>query len=271
MATKNDTTTMDEADLLEGAIEALREGRRRRAHEERLERYAEGKVDAATLAEVARREGTDGDLDDELRAFAPIGAEARDRFAARVIAQRKIDENAKESAPPASVVRPRVIPFRRLTVAMSALALAASLAFVLRTKSAEPPLPAYELSFVGGEQIWRGDPPSDPAAPHRFARGEHVRLFARPSTEVDGPVEARIFLRRGQDVRAWPTSIDVSSAGAVRVVASPESLPAGTEGDWDVIVAVGRPDALPGPNELDADHAAHRGFRLMVTRVQLAP
>jgi hypothetical protein len=63
----------------------------------------------------------------------------------------------------------------------------------------------------------------------------------------------------------------VSEAGALRVVASRDSLPPGTEGGWDVIVAVGRPDSLPGPGELDADHAARRGFQLVTTHIDLAP
>jgi hypothetical protein len=84
-------------------------------------------------------------------------------------------------------------------------------------------------------------------------------------------VEARVFLRQGEAVRAWPATIDVSAAGAVRVVASPDTLPPGTQGEWELILAIGRPDAVPAPGDLDAARAAQRGVRLVSTQVRLAP
>src|SRR5215471_1821542 len=109
MASKDETKKMNDSELLEGTIGAVRDERRRRAHEARLEEYAEGKIDAESVAEAARLDGTDEDLDEELRAYAPLSAEARGRITERVLEQR----HPVSRAVPA---RGRAHRFRRVTV-----------------------------------------------------------------------------------------------------------------------------------------------------------
>jgi hypothetical protein len=295
---------MDDDELLQETIAHLRSERRRRAHEERLDAFVEGTLDEKSVRALAPLAGDD--LDDEIEAFTPLSAEARGEISQRLLAKIASERGAnslangvksdtalgkaspvsaashsRASERQASEPRAVVITLRRLTVAVSALALAASLAFVLRGRTeAEAPLPKYEVAFVGGEQAWRGEAPNDPArsgetgdkasqgGKHRFSHGERVRLSVRPGTTVSGPIEARIFLRRGEDVRPWPTSVDVSSAGAIRIAASPDTLPAGTEGEWELVVAIGRPQSLPGPSDLESPKA---GVQLVSTPVVLAP
>ena len=276
MPSKHDIR-MNDDELLEETIAHVRSSRKRRAHDERLDAFAEGRLDEAGVRALAPIEGDD--LDDEIEAFSPLSEEARGRISERLLATIVSEkaannvkgDNAVSAAPPEP--RPVVVTLRRLTVAVSALALAASLAFVLRGRTeAEAPLPKYEVAFVGGEQAWRGEAPEETntadKAKHRFSHGERVRLSIRPGTTVSGPVEARIFLRRGDDVRPWPTAVDVSSAGAVRIAASPDTLPPGTEGEWELVVAIGRPQSLPTARDLRSPSA---GVQIVSTPVVLAP
>jgi hypothetical protein len=78
-----------------------------------------------------------------------------------------------------------------------------------------------------------------------------------------------VFVRRGEDVRAWPSAIEVSHAGAVRIVASPASLPEGTTGVWEMLIAVGRPGAMPTSSDLDGKRAAPSDVRIVKTSVTL--
>jgi hypothetical protein len=260
---------MNDDELLEETIAHVRSQRKRRAHEERLDAFAEGRLDEESIRALAPIEGDD--LDDEIEAFSPLSEEARGRISERLLALGGAGPELRTE--PRTEPRAVVVTLRRLTVAVSALALAASLAFVLRGRTeAEAPLPKYEVAFVGGEQAWRGEAPEATnrvdEAKHRFSHGERVRLSIRPGTTVSGPIEARIFLRRGDDVRPWPTAVDVSSAGAVRIAASPDTLPPGTEGEWELVVAIGRPQSLPAAGDLRSPSA---GVQIVSTPIVLAP
>jgi hypothetical protein len=256
---------MTDDELMTATLEAVHAERRRRAHEERLEAYVEGKLDEAAVAELARSGGTDADLEDELVAFRPLDGAARAEIHAKVLREM--------NAEPTPSRRGRLLPFRALkgravSAIVGAVALAASVALVVHVRSQPTALPRYDLAFVGGERDWRGEAPAvDPGSEHRFSRGELVRLLVRPRTAVREPVAARVFLRRGDNVRPWPAPVEISSAGAVRVAGSPETLPPGTEGDWEVVVAIGRQEAMPGADDLDAARAAKDGVQIVTARV----
>jgi len=267
MPPQDELTKMNDADLVRGAADALREDRRRLAHEERLEAYAEGRIDADVVRTLAKRDGVDEDIEDELVAFAPLGERARDRVTARLVEQATRDAARRAK---------RRAAWGRFGAVLGTLAMAASLAIAWRAHAPlAPSLPGYEVAFAGGEQEWRGE--SDAKAEHRARRGERVRLDARPRTAVDGPVEARLFVRRGADVRAWPAAMQVSAAGAVRVVAAVDALPAGTTGAWDLVLVVGRPEAMPTAATLDAKDAAatldakDAAVKIVTTPIELEP
>lgn len=249
----DELSNMNDAELMRGAAEAAREDRKRAAHEERLEAYAEGRIDADVVRTLAQRDGVDDDIEDELVAYAPLGEAARDRITGNVVAQVKRERARRVKAQTA---------WRRASLGTGMIALAASLAlFVHSRRAAQPALPAYEIAFVGGEQQWRGEP-SDEVV-HRFTRGEHLRIDVRPRTAVLGDIDARIYLQRGDEVRLWPAAVQISNAGAVRVIASADALPQETHGTWDAIVAIARPGTLPSAEQLHTTHDA----TLLTTRI----
>ncbi len=255
---------MNDDELLAATVEAARDDARR-AHEERLDAYADRRISAAEVTALARAAGVDDNLDDELRAFRPVDDEARARIAARVTAELATRAPASGKGARVGV---RSWTFRSVTIAAGVLTMAAAVALVVRTRDAA--LPAYEIAFVGGDQALRGAVPAAVAPVHKFSRGESFRMVLRPRTALGGPVAARLFLRRGADVRAWDAPVDVSSEGAVRVVASLDTLPAASEGDWDLVVVVGRPDAVPRA-AADLGDALDSGAQRVVTRVRFEP
>jgi hypothetical protein len=228
---------MNDDELLAATVDAAKDDRERDAHEERLRAYAEGRLSREEVAEAARAAGVDGDLEDELRAFRPLDAAARERFARRAVEQL---EGARPgaTAPPAQ----------------------------------EPPAPrqvAYEVAFVGGDQALRG-PSAVDAGMHKFSRGEPFRMILRPRTALGGDVAAKLFLRRAGDVREWDAPVDVSSEGAVRIVAPLDTLPAGTDGDWDLVVVLGHRGSLPR-SAAELDDGSRSGAQRIVTRVRFEP
>jgi hypothetical protein len=72
-----------------------------------------------------------------------------------------------------------------------------------------------------------------------------LRVTLRPATEVEGDVAARAFVMGGGAARPWPAPIQARPHGAFSARApARDALPAG-EGPWEIVFAVGRPDALP--------------------------
>jgi hypothetical protein len=248
---------MNDDELLHATVDAARLDRKRVEHEERLDAYADGKLSADELAAAARADDVDAHLVDELAAFRPLGDDARARIAGRVLQQI--------AAPKA---RARGARFRRLTIATSAFALAAAVLLFVRARDGSQTLPPYEVSFVGGEQPLRGPSATDPGE-HKFSRGQRFRILLRPRTALQDRVGAKLFLRRADDVRVWDAPVDVSNEGAIRVVTSLDTLPPASDGAWELVVAVGRPDALPSTGaELDEAHAARGDYQLVTTHVR---
>ena len=261
---------MNDDELLAATVDAAKYDRERDAHEERLRAYAEGRLSRDEVAEAARAAGVDGDLEDELRAFRPIDASARERFALRAVEQLAAPRPAATAPPTRPLTAPAVTPdagtrtLRRVALAASAIALAAAFILVVRTRDGG--LPPYEVAFVGGDQALRG-PTAVDAGVHKFSHGEPFRMVLRPRTALGGDVAAKLFLRRDGDVRAWDAPVDVSSEGAVRIVAPLDTLPAGTYGDWELVVVLGRRESLPA-SAADLDASARPGVQRIVTRVR---
>jgi Arc/MetJ family transcription regulator len=263
---------MNDDELLAATVNAAKNDRERDAHEERLRAYAEGRLSRDEVAKAARAAGVDGDLEDELRAFRPIDASSRERFARRAVEQLAASRPAATApqAHPVASRAPSVTPdtgtrtLRRVTLVASAIALAAAFILVVRTRDGG--LPPYEVAFVGGDQALRG-PSAIDAGVHKFSHGEPFRMVLRPRTALGGDVAAKLFLRRDGDVREWHAPVDVSSEGAVRIVAPLDTLPAGTDGDWDLVVILGRRESLPA-SAAELDASARPGVQRIVTRVR---
>jgi hypothetical protein len=82
--------------------------------------------------------------------------------------------------------------------------------------------------------------------------GGQFEVEVRPGAPVTGAIAARGFLLRGDEVRAWDPPFTVAADGTVRIAGAVDTLFAGVPaGDWEVAVAVGRPETLPtAPNDI---------------------
>jgi hypothetical protein len=174
---------------------------------------------------------------------------------------------APEDARPAS----NVVPFRPkrrvisgLLAAAPLVAAAAAVFFFLRPVRS-PAVPSYELMVAGGEQVQRSTPDAPPSEVRRLGPGSSLTLTLRPATRVEGPVAVRGALapvsatgtlERGGS-RVWSPPITITPEGAVRITGTKEALfqsvPAGT---WEILVAVGRSEALPSGADALVDAAA---------------
>jgi hypothetical protein len=104
---------------------------------------------------------------------------------------------------------------------------------LLRLRMEPPTVPVYALAATdaGGQAL---------------RTGEKFRLDLAPAGEVTGAVGARGFLLRGDEVRPWDPPFEVARDGSIHLDGPVEALFAGVPaGEWDVAVAVGRPETLP--------------------------
>ncbi|TKC99956.1 CHAT domain-containing protein [Polyangium fumosum] len=160
-------------------------------------------------------------------------------------------KGAPEEARPAPVVpieRPKKLGARRrfgLVGALVAAALGALALFVLLRRDAPAPIAAYTLSVEGGNQAERGDrPPEDVVI--RLDPASRLSLALRPGSPVAGAIAVRGFLVREGAARAWEPPMVVGAGGVVRIEGTAAALFGDVpEGAWDVVLLVGRPEALP--------------------------
>jgi hypothetical protein len=99
----------------------------------------------------------------------------------------------------------------------------------------------------------------------------------RPTAPVEGAVGARGFLVRDNVVRPWDAPFVVDRDGTVRIAGAVDSLFAGVpSGEWDIAVAVGRPENLPtAPRDVlrarDSSGGGAASWHLVVERGRLEP
>lgn len=226
------------------------------------------------LARLARQqEDTSTPRDqDEAVLLQPLDQAARARIADRVLALMQAEAPAAPDAPAmdveaaaqdeageAGAVRDapggRIIPFRRRwLLAVPALAAAAVLLLLLRPHDGLAPLPAFQMEVSGGRKAVRG---SEEQAALRVGQGDRVTLVLRPATAVRGAVAARVFVvgpdGKGAGKGAPGVAPDItptiapeaSPDGAIRITGLGPALAALPPGTYRLVVAVGRPDALP--------------------------
>jgi hypothetical protein len=144
-----------------------------------------------------------------------------------------------------------------------AATLVAAALLVLRMHVEPPTVPTYALASATAEE------------PVQLAPGARFEIEARPTQEVTGAIAARAFLLRGDEVRPWNPVIEVERDGTVRVSGAVEKLFAGVPaGEWEVALAVGRPESLPtAPHDVlraRNPDAGSEAWRLVRRRVVLA-
>lgn len=167
----------------------------------------------------------------------------------------------------------------REIVTAAGWALAALLAVLLALRPApfappEPSLPPYHAALRGGA-IGASAGPGGPAEVI-LRPGDILDITLRPATRVGFYVRARAYLVRGDEVRPWAAPVRLDGDGGAHVAGVREALFAGVPaGAWEIVVAIGRAEALPASPEalaaaLRAGDAAGRGYRLARGRVILA-
>jgi hypothetical protein len=143
----------------------------------------------------------------------------------------------------------------------TAVAVAGGL-LALRLRMEPPTVPSFSISGDGGVVA--------------LGRGERFELTIVPGAQVTGAIGARGFLVRGSEVRPWDPPLSVARDGTVTLAGPAGVLFEGVPpGEWDVAVAVGRPETLPtAPRDIllavDADAGAgDRAWRLVRQRITL--
>jgi hypothetical protein len=118
-------------------------------------------------------------------------------------------------------------------------------------------LPTYELGSVAGARELRGEPADD--RPLALSPSARVEIVARPATKLQGSVAIRVLFARGREVHRWNIDAEISPDGAVRIArAATGPLPV-APGPWDLVVAIGRPDAMPDEDATLVSHPSDAG------------
>lgn len=143
----------------------------------------------------------------------------------------------------------RLLRAQRWVPAIAA-ALAAAAAVMLFW-APRPALPAYELTIRGGERSERSGAPDPSNRVLKLSEGTVLTVALRPEEPVAGKISAVAYLYDGQNLRAWDSSFEISSEGALYgelAVGAAELAATGAKSEVVIAVAAG---ALPGPARLE--------------------
>lgn len=229
---------------------------------------------AALMAEV---EGNGGSSmrSAAAEAFAPLEPEFRKRLHEQAraglagAARGDRDGDAADRAPTVPAVAPPAVtpptvalpaaapPIRSWLLWGAGLAAALALAIalpILWTDPDRPVMAAYRFELPSGAAPLRDPAPlaldESLDEPRVFAAGSAFELVLRPYDAEPGPLEAALYLRHGGALRRFTAPLDVAATGVVRVageVGVDVELP---PGESELLVALGRPDALPSGETL---------------------
>lgn len=206
-------------------------------------------------------------------ALAALLAEVRDRMSERGVHLFHLlyleGRSAEDVADAAGMTREAVYAWQtRLRRILRDLAAAAAL--VLLLWRGPEPVPAY-VAAVEADASMRAEPPP-PGAEASLAPDSELRLTLRPGAEVDGPLAARAYLVEGGALRPLRAALEPRPHGSFALRApAREALPG--PGTWEIVLAVGRPDAFP-PDAVIAEllrpgAAPPEGLALARARVHL--
>jgi len=161
---------------------------------------------------------------------------------------RRASNDGHEGAPRAPGVRSQ--RRSRALAWLVPLSAAAGLALWWRV-SAVPELPSYSLQPRNAQAQYRSAAREEvestgSAQPLALARAASLVIDLRPETKVDGELEVRALLRQSGRHELWPIDVERSEHGALRVKLS--RLHTNVVGDAELVLAVGRPEALQSEN-----------------------
>jgi len=172
------------------------------------------------------------------------------------------DASAHSSVPSPPKMNPSGSGERRslvaLLIAPAAIVVAGAL-LVLRLYFQPPTVPVYS---------W-----NSPVETAPLVSGSRFEADIRPAQPVIGAIGARAFLLRDGEVRPWDPPFEVARDGSVRLAGPVATLFAGVPaGDWEIDVAVGRPETLPtAPSDVLRKRAALADDRPAAWRLVRAP
>jgi hypothetical protein len=204
--------------------------------DERWDRLAAGTLTAEEAAELEALAASTPEGGEAYEAFRPLGAD----FQARMVAAASAELASAPQSEPAEPLA-RLLPFRRVVRRVevwvgAAVAVAASLFFLLRAP-ALPPLPGYDADPPGFQSEYRGTG-ATAAIP-----GSPVDFEARPRRAVTGDLEARGFLScAGGNLRPLQPPPSISKKGTVTLKGRLEK---GLHGDCEIWILVARPGKAP--------------------------
>ena len=255
--------------FLEKLGAAVRDDNRESAHDARWQRLAEGTLSPDERQALEREAEADPDVRELLALYAPLGEAQLARFEEAARDAHGHERDAASAAPSRAVGAARRAWGARIALLGGSLAAAAALLLWLRMP---PPLPvaAYDVVVASADVGARAEG-ARPAPGPVVQTGTTFELVARPAVAERGPLAARAFLERDGVVTSWDAPIELSSEGVVRITGDTEALFGARRGAVTILLAVGRPGAIPtSPADLtrSADPAGERApVRLLRTEL----
>ncbi|MDC0747937.1 hypothetical protein [Polyangium mundeleinium] len=244
----------------------------------------EGKLpeqDRAALEELAKNSPRHEEAWHMLR---PLDEQARARFTDGILAQMQGEkagaEESRSPAPPREGAQVIPLPKRRTWRPVIAVALAAAAAVALfvglrglpstddngpiALLSSQDPVPAYELTLLGGERSTRTEPiPAEPRPTVRLGSGSSLEIVLRPATSDRKPITTGGFLIQDGRARVWEVQPEISPDGAIQITGDRQALfPNVPAGSYELVIAVGRPGALPDADAVVRGAAGERDARV---------
>jgi hypothetical protein len=209
-------------------------------------------------------------------AIAPLSAAERGEIVAAILSAPTTGRATREISGVTSLAAVRRRRARWLAV-VAPVAVAAGIALVLAVPSrrgpAFAPLPAYDVSALGGLKEVRGGAPvptvGATAAVERVARDTELTIRLRPATAVDGALAVRAFLVANAGVadataangrtssQELGASVELAPSGAAEIHVRPGA--AAAAGRAIVRVLVGRPEDVRAATPADATGAPANG------------
>lgn len=276
----SDRAPSEAEDLLKALGALARDQAAEPAHDPRLEALAAGELSEVELKALQDLAAEDERWAEAVELHQPLSAPAVDRFTDAVLAELGAAPEAAPAAPPAHEAE--VIPLaprrRRLmgwSLGLGGLAAAAAIAFMLTGPGASPPIPSYSLEVGQGAADVRG-PAAAGGEVTALTPNTRLDLVLRPSSAVergDAGLAAKAFLKVGDQITQWKPPLTISDGGVVELVGrAGDLLPADLRGEITLILAVGRPEALPhSPTQVAKALSGGAGpqWRLLTHRIQM--
>ncbi len=212
--------------------------------DDRWDRLSAGTLSPEEEAELKALAGESPEAAEAYEAFRPLGVD----FQAGVVQEIQKQGFAPAADPPPA----KVLPFRqrnltRIVWSTAAAVAAALLFFVVRGPS-YPPLPAYAMAPVVGDQRFRGEAEPSAGLPV-FSPGSLLILRAAPEHRDTDPVKAQAYAAQGADfflLDAEP-SVDNNAVQLRGTLGQEISL---QPGSWTIWIVVSRPGRSPTVSEL---------------------